>query len=188
MENRCFVDCPHEVKGIEENLDSWLGDLHRRIATGTFRPQPCEIIEVPKGGGLIRPAARLELVDHTVYNALIEAFAAEVILGLGWSHRRQELRYVPFSNPTGPQLFRPWRDGWFEWRDQSLARIEKGAQYVLFADVSGFYDNIDLRSLERELRTLGVDAEVLAVLFRCLHHWAQPRGGLLANRGAVRGL
>src|SRR5208337_153919 len=65
---------------------------------------------------------------------------------------------------------------WREWRQKSKERLERGARYVLFADISAFYENIDLPRLASDVRRLNFDPESAALLSECLNKWAQPRG------------
>lgn len=51
-----------------------------------------------------------------------------------------------------------------------------GATHVLFADISAFYENIDLPRLASDLRRVGMDNETAVLLSACLNRWAQPRG------------
>jgi Reverse transcriptase (RNA-dependent DNA polymerase) len=65
---------------------------------------------------------------------------------------------------------------WKQFREKSNKRLASGARYVLFADISAFYENIDLPRLTSDLRRIGMDSETANLLSDCLNRWAQPRG------------
>lgn len=65
---------------------------------------------------------------------------------------------------------------WNEWRTKSLAALDGGVFYVLFTDVTGFYENIDLHRVGPDVRGLGVDATLHQLLQTMLNRWAIPRG------------
>jgi hypothetical protein len=53
-----------------------------------------------------------------------------------------------------------------QWREKSLKKLTKSTRFVLFTDISGFYENIDLPRLNSDLRAIGVEEEALRVLMR----------------------
>lgn len=57
-----------------------------------------------------------------------------------------------------------------------MAKLRRGIRYVVFADIAGFYDNIDLALLYSDLNALGADQDLLSVLRTCLDRWSKPRG------------
>ncbi len=58
----------------------------------------------------------------------------------------------------------------------------KGYKYVLFADISGYFENISIQRLISDLRGIGVENEILIGLSSCLNRWAEPR-----SRGIPQG-
>ena len=47
---------------------------------------------------------------------------------------------------------------------------------MVVADISAFYENIDLPRLASDLRRIGIDHEIITLLSSCLNRWAEPRG------------
>ncbi len=64
---------------------------------------------------------------------------------------------------------------WKEWRERSLAKLKEGASYVVVSDITGFYDNIDIRRLISDLRGLEDREPDLRLLAECLNRWSFPR-------------
>src|SRR3954469_11846016 len=70
---RAFVENPFERELLETNLARWLSALRKRVTAGTYTPGAIELCGAPKGGDLIRPAARIGLDDRVVYTAAVGA-------------------------------------------------------------------------------------------------------------------
>jgi hypothetical protein len=85
---RTFIPNPFEQELVEVDLDEWLADLERRIAKGDFIPGAIELCGAPKGGDLIRPAARMSLADRVVYSAAVGACIKPIVAATRWSQGR----------------------------------------------------------------------------------------------------
>jgi hypothetical protein len=73
--------------------------------------------------------------------------------------------------------------GWSQFRAEQLSEIDDGVSHVVFTDLTGFYENIDLATLLSDLRSLGCDIGVVQLLQTCLHRWA-----VIPGRGIPQGL
>lgn len=173
--DRSFVSHPFLMELVEINLADWLEHIRRSVVQG-YVPSSCGIVQAPKGNWQVRPGGNLRLEDEVIFNA---------ILGLNLPSIENELRELQGDPDVAYQLARganrrEWvRRGfpvWKEWQQKSKQRLEHGAQYVLFADISAFYENIDLSRLFSDVRRLNFERESAALLSDCLNRWAQPRG------------
>lgn len=173
--DRCFLSYPFVLELVELDRGAWLERIRQRVIQG-YGPSSSAIVQVPKGHWQVRPGASLRLEDEVIFNAL---------LGLNLGEVQDELRTlqgdpdVAYQLPDGLNR-REWVHRgsfvWQEFREKSRARVEAGAQYVLFTDISAFYENIDLPRLSSEIRRLRFDPESAQLLSECLNRWAQPRG------------
>jgi hypothetical protein len=57
----------------------------------------------------------------------------------------------------------------------SLGYIDHGYKWVVFADISGCFENISLKRLSLDLRNLGVTENIVKSLSCCLNRWAEPK-------------
>lgn len=173
--DRCFLSHPFLIGLVELDLDGWLGDLRAHIVEG-FAPSPAHTCHEPKGGGLVRPGTHLRLEDEVVFNALLGACFQQISTSLRWSQGNPDVAYqlaIAHDNPTWVSRgFRVWR----QFREKSIAYLGQGTEFVLFADISAFYENIDLPRVASDLRTVGVDRRIMDLLSNCLNRWAEPRG------------
>jgi len=120
---------------LEENLR----DLHARVHRGAYRAKPSRRVFIPKPDGRLRPLGVASLEDKIVQRAVVEVLNAvyeEDFLGFSYG-------------------FRPGRSP-----HDALDALATGIQrrrvnWVLDADISGFFDTIDhgwlLRFLEHRI-------------------------------------
>lgn len=173
--DRCFLSHPFLLELIDLDLPSWLAQINRRIVDG-YVPSTSLTVQAPKGNWQVRPGAYLRLEDEVLFNAIIGRHLLSVEADL---RNLQGDPDVAYQLPRGARR-REWlRRGfpvWREWREKSKRRIERGARFVLFADIAAFYENIDLSRLASDVRRLNFDEESATLLSECLNRWAQPRG------------
>jgi RNA-directed DNA polymerase len=116
-------------QGLEENLQ----DLHGRLHRGAYRAKPSRRVFIPKADGQKRPLGIASLEDKIVQRAVVEVLNAiyeEDFLGFSYG-------------------FRPGR-GPHHALDALVVAIEcKRVNWVLDADIRGFFDAIDHEWLQR---------------------------------------
>lgn len=173
ISNRNFVDYPYQVEVVEASRASWLEQIRSELRVG-FNASTCEIVDVPKAGFLSRPGARLRLRDAVVYSALGQAVrdaTADWLHGMANVDHSYVLRRRGMSVPW----FRDRFQGWRAFHDASIRRIDRGASYVVFSDLVGYYENIDLGRLRDMLLAANVSDDVLGLLMPCLRKWSGAR-------------
>jgi hypothetical protein len=172
--DRCFVSHPFLIDLVEIELGDWLADLNARLVEG-FAPSPAIICQEPKGGGLVRPGTHLRLDDEVVFNALVGSCLEAISRSLRWSQGNPDIAYQLAIAHDNPEWVSRGFIVWKQFREKSMVYLNRGAQYVLFADISAFYENVDLPRLASDLRRVGVEAQIMTPLSGCLNRWAQPR-------------
>lgn len=121
---------PREDDKVSGELGKrFVAHLHRQLQSDSYTPQPAEFIRVPKPGFSSRPAALLTLTDRVVYESLV----ARVRPALAKFLVPEDIVLWPRAAVTPTR----WKD--FE----HLPLQGKSSEYVVKADVSGFYDSID---------------------------------------------
>jgi reverse transcriptase-like protein len=173
--DRCFVTHPFMIDLIELELDAWVTDLGGHLVAG-FVPSPSIICHEPKGGGFVRPGTHLRLEDEVVFNALLGTVFRNIGEVLRWSQGNPDVAYQLAISHDNPEWVSRGFVVWKQFREKSLAYIDQGAEFVLFADISAFYENVDLPRLASDLNRVGIDQEARTLLSRCLNRWADPRG------------
>ena len=161
--NRVFVRTPYEIELVEENLDGWLDQLHCKIVAG-YHPNSAPIADAPKGNGAIRPAAILSLEDRTVYTAVVGALLPKIYAGLKWAQGTVDFSYQ-FSENLGRVHW--LKNRFLNWRRFRRVQTDRlsgdGVSHVVFTDLTGFYENVDLGILMSALRGLGCDSTTVQI-------------------------
>lgn len=161
---------------IELDLDSWLATIKDELARDVYRPSPPNAYEMPKGKWLVRPGVRLSPKDELIYTALVGAALPHIEERVRWARGDPDVSYQLVRDPRLPAWVNSGFRVWAEWRTKSLAKLGQSVQYVVFADISAFYENIDYPKLASYLREIGVGQEVVSLLTECLWVWSLPRG------------
>lgn len=181
LRHRVFVERPFEVRRIELDLDPWLLLVAERIGARPLAVEPLFILPVPKGKGLVRPGAWLPLDEHVIYTALLGACYPAIYERLKWSQGLYDFSYV---------LAAPAETKWIKSRFKNFEnfriaseQILKQTRYVVFLDVSAYYENINLGALSSVLRDVGAPDKHQQALYSILAAWAQPAG-----RGIPQGI
>jgi hypothetical protein len=173
--DRVFFTPPHSLDWIESDLARWLETVNSQTQSG-YAPKPSQTCLVPKPGWLVRPGSVLDLQDEIVFNALLATFHDRIYRQIGGFQGDPDIAYQLQSDSRLPRWIRTGFRVWREWREKSLHKLTQGSQFVVIADIAGFYENIDLNRLYTDLRPLAINSAALDLLMKCLNRWASPRG------------
>jgi RNA-directed DNA polymerase len=137
----------------ETGLEDRLLDLHSRVHRGGFRAQPSRRVYIPKADGRQRPLGVAALEDKLVQQAVA------VIL-----NQIYEEDFLGFSYG-----FRPGRSQHQALDALSVALTQKKVNYVLDADIRGFFDHIDHEWMMKFVQHRVADPRIL----RLIQKWLQ---------------
>jgi RNA-directed DNA polymerase len=135
-------------RDLERNLQ----DLHARLHRGAYRARPSRRSYIPKADGTCRPLGIAALEDKIVQRALVEVLGAiyeEDFLGFSYG-------------------FRPGRGPHRALDALSVAITRRRVNWVLDADIRGFFDAIDHGWLVRFLEHRIADRRVLRLVQKWL--------------------
>ena len=155
-------------------LDTRLQDLHDRVHRGAFRAQPSKRAYIPKADGRLRPLGIAALEDKIVQHALVmvlnEVYEADF---LGFSYG-----------------FRPGRGQHDALDALSEGLMGKRVNWVLDADIRGFFDTLDHEWLMKFVAHRIADRRVLRLIQQWLRagvsedgEWSETKVG--TPQGAV---
>ena len=135
-------------RGLQENLRV----LHGRVQSGSYRAVPSRRVYIPKADGRLRPLGIAALEDKIVQRAVCEVLGAVF-----------EADFKGFSYG-----FRPGRSQ-HDALDALAAGLGTKVNWVLDADIRGFFDHLDRDWLMRFLRHRIADERVLRLVTRWLN-------------------
>ena len=151
---------------FQSDIAARLEELHARIHRGSYRTQPSLRVYIPKSDGKKRPLGIASLEDKIVQHAVSEILSAIY-----------ETEFCGFSYG-----FRPER-GCHDALDALYVAItRKKINYVLDADIQGFFDSISHEWLIRFLERRVADPRVLRLIRRWLRGGVSEDGELLSTK------
>lgn len=136
----------------EENLEDKLRDLHARVHRGAYRAQPSRRVYIPKADGRLRPLGIAALEEKIVQHAVGEVLGAiyeEDFLGFSYG-------------------FRPDRGQHDALDALYVGLTRKKVNWVLDADIQGFFDNISLEWMGRFIEHRVADPRMLRLIQKWL--------------------
>ncbi|TWT68232.1 group II intron reverse transcriptase/maturase [Crateriforma conspicua] len=158
----------------EQGLEDRIADLHGRVHRGSYRAKPSKRIYITKADGRERPIGIASLEDKVVQKAV------------GWVLQCiYEQDFLGFSYG-----FRPGRSQHKALDALSVALTSKKVNWVLDADVKGFFDNMNHDWLMKFLEHRIADKRVLRLIGKWLRagvsddgEWTETKVG--TPQGAV---
>jgi hypothetical protein len=173
--DRAFVTYPHLFELLELDLPGWFDKVHVELKSD-YVPRDCLVCYSPKPNWLVRPGAVLDVTDELVLNALTASFHEKIWNAIGHLQGSVDIAYQFQKPPQKVEWIQSGFSVWKQWREKSLSLMKRRVQFVVFADIAAFYENIDLQRLGAELQRIGVPEDNRRLLMKCLNRWAQPRG------------
>ena len=163
-----FLHLKHLFK---PNFSTEIGSLFKKYEEETQIPEPLLRIDVPKANFTIRPMARPSVRDWLIYEAIIDYLAKEVL-------KNAEICQRSFSILNFKDRSRKKTNAWLKFDEYCREYYKKGYKYCVTADLTGYYENINLEELRRRiLNYLGDNGDklIIDVLFKLLRKWSDER-------------
>lgn len=195
------------------NLDERLLHLIEQIKTDRYRPQHLLDIDLPKTGLSVRPGNVLPIEESIVLHAITYLLAPILDKQLcesvysyrlhpDWKKRikkrdslfRDEEIKFPFLKRETIRLISPFEEWYERWpqfdADAKLACTQEGYSHLTKTDITAYFENVDLRLLETQLRShlRGKEDKIIHLLFRILKGWTRVTStGTPIERGIPQG-
>jgi len=154
-----------------------LDKLFEDYETDCKKPVALLKIDVPKSNYTIRPMSRPEIKDWIIYEAIVDLMAKEIsekikdehICGRSYSF----LNFIPETEKE---------KNWIKFNNKCRELYALSYKYVVVADLTGYYENINLVELKKRLNNyLDINEKnrkMVKVLIKMLNTW---------NTGRVKG-
>src|SRR3984893_7722262 len=144
----------------EAGLEGRLGDLPSRLHRGAYRALPSRRVYIEKGDGRKRPLGIAALEDKIVQHAVVTIL----------NHIYEE-DFLGFSYG-----FRPRRSQHQALDALSYALLRKKVNYVLDADIRGFFDNLDKAWMIKFVEHRVDDPRILRLIQKWLNAGVMEEG------------
>ena len=152
----------------ETGLEGRLIDLHSRVHRGAYRARPSRRVYIEKEDGRQRPLGVAALEDKIVQQAvatILNQIYEEDVLGFSYG-------------------FRPGRSQHDALDALSYALLKKKVNYIVDADIRGFFDNLDKSWLVKFVEHRVADPRILRLIQKWLKagvmeegKWSDPKTG-----------
>lgn len=147
-------------RDYEQNMEANIADLHDRIHRGAYRALPSRRVWIPKPDGRKRPLGIASLEDKIVQQAVLWVLQSVY-----------EQDFLGFSYG-----FRPGRSQHNALDALTVAIKSKKVNWILDADVEGFFDAIDHAWLIKFLEHRIGDRRILRLIRKWLHAGIMEEG------------
>jgi len=159
------------IEDFRRNLRVNVSQLRDEVANNQYQPLPCKKASIGKGNGEFReiriPTVRDRIVQHALLNVLhpvVEPSFSEVSFAY-----RPNLSYI-----DAVEAVAKWRDAGYRW--------------VLDADITKFFDNIDHQRLLVEVRKFANHPGILGLIKDWISAGVVARGKVVpAEKGVPQG-
>ena len=156
----------------QANLEENLRELHGRVQKGSYQAQPSRRVYIPKADGKQRPLGIASLEDKIVQRAIVQVLNAIY-----------EVDFLGFSYG-----FRPGRSQHDALDALATALYIKKVNYVLDADIRGFYDSLDQRWLKRFIEHRIADPRVQRLIQKWMNAGVMEAGSYsVSDEGVPQG-
>jgi RNA-directed DNA polymerase len=144
----------------EAGLEGRLADLHSRVHRGAYRALPSRRVYIEKGDGRKRPLGIAALEDKIVQHAVVTIL-----------NNMYEEDFLGFSYG-----FRPGRSQHKALDALSYALVKRKVNYVLDADIQGFFDNLDKAWMIKFVEHRVADQRILRLIQKWLKAGVMEEG------------
>jgi len=175
IENKPFANYQNEIVLYSEGLDIWLETLLDSLNINTYNPKSMYVCNIPKTNFGIRPGGYLNFDDRIVYYLLMFKFLPYLKKNLIWSKNKIDFANIIKKEIIETKILDNHFKTWKRFRRDGLEKINSGDfKYVLFTDITGYYENINIEKLTSDLRQIGIPETYTKKLSDCLKKWSFP--------------
>lgn len=208
-----FVLDPIGHADFASGLTDRLHFLIEQVAAHRYRPRHLIEVDVPKSGLSVRPGNVLPIEEASLLHAIIYLLAPVLDpkidksvysyrLHPKWKARAKrgealfrevdiEIPFLKRSTLRSINVFEAWYERWPQFEhDARMAVTEDGFTHLTKTDISAYFENIDLRLLQDQIRALirREEETLLQLLFRILEGWTRTTSaGMPIGRGIPQG-
>lgn len=166
LRNRLEMDIIYKI------LEDWSQVIKKEIEEDKYVPKSNYICDVPKGHGLMRPGSQLRVSDNVYYTDLLTQAYDSIFAALKWSQKTVDFGHALSGDNSSVGWIKNGVNAWNEFREESIKHLDKGYPFVVIADITGYYENIQHQQLQSDLNDAGVSHELSRKIIKALQCWS----------------
>ena len=207
-----FVLDPVSYIDFASNLAKNLKHLIEQVQAHRYRPRHLIDIDLPKSGLSVRPGNVLPIEESLLLHAIICLLAPIIDKRLSasvysyrlhpdWKNKIKkgnsifrennvELPFLRRETIRSISPFESWYERWPEFEKAARMSTQEGYTHLTKTDITAYFENIDLRLLETQIRSLirREEDKIIQLLFRILDGWTRMTSvGSPIGRGIPQG-
>ena len=126
----------------------------------------------------------MSLEDALFYIALSSECYKAIYDKISWSQNTVAFSYQMAKKSDRIDWFKNQFKGWENFRKKSTEKLKDDFSYVIFTDITGFYENIDIQLLLSDLSNCNISEKIIGQLSKCLNKWASISKGIPQGQSA----
>lgn len=127
-------------------------------------------VDLPKTEFFTRASALLSFPDRLAYHTCVASLAASI------DRDREPTVFSARRSTDTRYLLQNGRDLFLAWRKAVMASIRSGSRWMTSTDIAAYFDNIQIKLLIEDIRTLHPPPLVVRALGSMLNEWSSHRG------------
>jgi hypothetical protein len=161
---------------VEQDLNGLFDHIRNSVASDQYHARPMRVVNIPKPGWHVRPGSFLHVIDQLLFHALLHDCHQAIYKAISWSQNSTRFSHTLDKVSKARYWFIGEATGWSDFRSASLELLDTGKySHVVLADISAYFENIELGILVTELKRIGAPNDTINVLSSLLNRWAEPR-------------
>lgn len=149
--SRNFVVDPLQGAVVARNIEDFIGQLSRDLASGAYAPRRGVILRSAKKLGISRPVCVLQPRDALVYRAIVKLAESELLRGVPSWVAFQRLDKAPNSTDDDVESI-DWFERWLRHEGMLPNLLDRhDIQYVVQSDISNFFPSVRLEVVREHL-------------------------------------
>jgi|GEM_PF-1544685 retron-type reverse transcriptase len=173
--DKIFINNPYITEIIDHDRSEYIEQLSQKLDSG-YSPSDSRTVSFPKKDWNVRPASVLKITDLTIYSAIIIELYDDIRSEIQWSAQDRRFSRILLDDISENSYWmeNPFKS-WKQWNEKSQTLYNE-YEYVLSTDISSYFENVEHRILDSNLREITDNEKLRDLLWKFLARWNRPKG------------
>jgi len=165
--DKIFINNPYITEIIDHDRSEYIEQLSQKLDSG-YSPSDSRTVSFPKKDWNVRPASVLKITDLTIYSAIIIELYDDIRSEIQWSAQDRRFSRILLDDISENSYWmeNPFKS-WKQWNEKSQTLYNE-YEYVLSTDISSYFENVEHRILDSNLREITDNEKLRDLLWKFL--------------------